>query len=542
MNLILINGKVYTMDPSKSAAEAVAVDDGRFTKVGSNEEVLKLKTDDTTVVDLKGKLLLPGFNDSHMHLLNFGISLRMVALNDCKSIEDIIEKVRAFINSKDIKKGTWIQGRGWNHDYFTTDKRFPTRYDLDRISDEYPIALSRACGHICSVNSKALEMMGVTKDTSQVEGGRFDIDENGEPLGIFREKALSLVYDAIPEPGLDEIKSMLKEAAAYANSKGLTSVQTDDFENVPNHNFKMVIDAYEEIKKDGDMTLRVYEQCLLPNIGLLKDFLNEGYGTLWGDEYFKLGPLKLLSDGSLGARTAALCRPYSDDPTTSGILVFTQEQINELVETAHNAGMHVAIHCIGDKAMYMAFDAIEKTLKENPREDHRHSIVHCQITDEALLRKFKELNVIAHVQPIFLHYDLHMVEDRIGKERANKTYAFKTMIDSGVHVGIGTDCPVEALDVMPSIYCAVNRKDLNGYPEGGWLPEEKLSVEETVYSYTMGGAYASFEENIKGSITEGKLADMVVLNSDIFEIAPDMIKDVAVDMTFVGGRVVYRRE
>jgi Predicted metal-dependent hydrolase with the TIM-barrel fold len=541
MDLILINGTIHTMDPSMPSAEAVAVDKGKFIKVGSNSDVLSLKTEDTEVIDLKGRPLFPGFNDSHMHLLSFGISLKMVILNDCKSVEEIVEKTKEFIKFRNIEKGTWVRGWGWNHDYFTTERRFPTRYDLDKISAEYPIALSRACGHICTVNSKALEVMGITRDTAQVEGGRFDVDENGEPLGIFREKALSLIYDLIPEPGLEEVKSMIKEAAAYANSKGLTSVQTDDFEHVPNHNFRMVMKAYNELKANGDLTLRVYVQCLLPNIEILKDFLNEGYHTGFGDDYFKLGPLKLLSDGSLGARTAALCKPYSDDPSTSGILVYTQEQLDELVSTAHNAGMHVAIHCIGDRSMYMAFDAIEKAIEENPRKDHRHSIVHCQITDETLLRKFRDMNVIAHVQPIFLHYDLHIVEDRIGKERAKKTYAFKTMIDSGVYIGIGTDCPVEALDVMPSIYCAVNRKDLKGYPEGGWLPDEKISVEEAVYSYTMGGAYASFEEGTKGSITEGKLADMVVLCSDIFEIEPDTIKDVDIDMTFVGGRIAYKR-
>lgn len=542
MDLILINGKVRTMDKSHPAAQAVAVDGGMFVKVGTNEDVLSLRTEGTKVVDLKGKLLLPGFNDSHMHLLNFGNSLKMVNLNDCKSIEDIVEKTRDFIKVRNIKKGTWVQGRGWNHDYFTTEKRFPTRYDLDRISTEYPIALSRACGHICTVNSKALKVMGITKDSPQVEGGRFDLDENGEPLGIFREKALSLVYDTIPQPDINEVKSMLKEASAYANSMGLTSVQTDDFEHVGSNKFNMVIRAYQELENDEGLTLRVYEQCLLSNIGVLRDFLAQGFKTGYGDDYFKLGPLKLLSDGSLGARTAALTKPYSDDPSTSGILVYSQEQIDELVATAHNSGMHVAIHCIGDRSMYMAFDAIEKALRDNPRKDHRHSIVHCQITDETLLNRFKEMGVIAHVQPIFLHYDLHMVEDRIGKERAKKTYAFKTLLDSGVHIGLGTDCPVEALDVMPNIYCAVNRKDLKGYPEGGWLPEEKLSVEEAVYSYTMGGAYASFQEGIKGSITEGKLADMVVLNSDIFEISPEAIKDVKVEMTFVGGKAVYTRE
>ena len=541
MDLILINGVIHTMDLSNSRAEAVAVKDGKFIKIGSSEEILSLKSNDTQVIDLNGKLLLPGFNDSHMHLLSFGASLKMVILNDCKSVEAIIEKVKGFIKEKSIEKGKWVSGRGWNHDYFEVEKRFPTRYDLDKISTEYPIALARACGHICIVNSKALETAGITSDTAQVEGGRFDVDQKGEPLGVFREKALALIYDKIPAPTIHEIKDMIKEAAYYANSKGLTSVQTDDFEHVPDKNFRIVIKAYNELKENGDLTLRVYEQCLLSNVDKLKDFLSEGYNTGYGDELFKLGPLKLLSDGSLGARTAALCEPYSDDPSTSGIQVYNQELIDEIISMAHNAGMRVAIHCIGDKSMYMAFEAIEKALKANPRNDHRHSIVHCQITDETLLNKFRDLNVVAHVQPIFLHYDLHIVEDRIGKEKAKKTYAFNTMLKKGVHIGIGTDCPVEALDVMPSIYCAVTRKDLKGYPEGGWLPEEKLSIEDTIYNYTLGGAYTSFEENTKGSIKEGNFADMVILDQNIFEIEHDKIKDVEINMTFLGGKIVYKK-
>lgn len=542
MDLILINGTVHTMDSNNPRAEAVAVKNGKIVRVGNNEEILSLKNHNTEIIDVKGKVVTPGFNDSHMHLLSFGSSLKMVDLNGCISIEDIALRVRAFIEEKNIQEGKWVCGRGWNHDYFEGEKRFPTRNDLDKISKEHPIVLTRACGHICIVNSKALEEAGINNSTLQVDGGLFDVDENGEPLGVFRENALALIYDKIPAPTIPEIKDMMKEAASYANSRGLTSVQTDDFVHVPEHNFRMVISAYNELKEKGELTLRVYEQCQLANINKLKDFLSEGYTTGYGDELFKLGPLKLLGDGSLGARTASLCQPYADDPSTCGILVYTQEELDILVKTAHDAGMHVAIHCIGDKIMYMAFEAIEKALKENPKDNHRHGIVHCQITDETLLNKYRDLNAIAHVQPIFLHYDLHMVEDRIGKERAKKTYAFKTMLNEGVHIGLGTDCPVELLDAMPNIYCAVTRKDLKGYPEDGWLPGEKLTVEEAVYNYTMGGAYASFEEDIKGSITEGKLADMVVLDRNIFEIDHDEIKDIKVDMTFLGGKIVYKRE
>lgn len=541
MGLILINGNVHTMDDSVPYAEGIAARNGRIIAVGSSGDVLRFKTDESEIIDLGGRMVVPGFNDTHMHLLNFGASLGMVDLGGCRSIEDIVTTVKRTIDEKGIKVGKWVRGRGWNHDYFTAEKRFPTRYDLDRISTAHPIAVTRACGHICVVNSKALEICGINRNTEQVEGGKFDLDQSGEPLGIFRENALSLIFDRMPSPAAEEVKSMLRAAIAYANSRGLTSVQTDDFSHVPDYDFRMVIDSYRQLERSGELTLRVNEQCLLPEIHILKDFLQAGYVTGWGDELFRLGPLKLLSDGSLGARTAALCEPYSDDPSTSGILVYTQPQIDELVRTAHDAGMQIAVHAIGDRAMYMALKALEKALKRNPRKDHRHGIVHCQITDEALLQKFKELNVFAYIQPIFLHYDLHMVEDRIGEKRMEKTYAFKTLLDEGVHIGFGTDCPVEALDTMPSIYCAVTRKDLNGYPDGGWLPDQKLTVEEAVRCYTAEGAWASFEEDGKGSITCGKLADMVVLDRDIFAIEPDEIKDAQVDMTILGGRVVYKR-
>lgn len=541
MDAILINGKIITMDLTNSFAEAVAIKDGKITKVGTNKDVLNFKGENTNIIDLKGKLLLPGFNDSHMHLLNYGYYLQNIDLTGLKSIGEIIDKVKNTILNRKIKAGEWIRGGGWNHDYFVDKKVFPTKYDLDKISTEHPIVLTRACGHIVVANSKALEMAGITKDTPQVEGGKFDLDENGEPLGIFRENAQELIYKSIPEPRVEEIKNILKEAMKNANVCGLTSVQTDDFEAIPGKNYQNVIKAYNELKDEGKMSIRVYEQCLLPSMERLSNFLDKGYKTGYGDEFFKIGPLKLLGDGSLGARTAALTKPYADCPDTCGIPVFSQEEIDDLVEKAHNGGMQIAIHGIGDKAMHMAFEAIEKALAKNPKKNYRHGIVHCQITDEYLLNKFKELNMVAYIQPIFLDYDWHIAESRVGSDLVKTSYNWRTLLNKGAHIACGSDCPVESFDVLNGIYEAVTRKDLNGEPKGGWLPEQKLTVEQAVYGYTMGGSYASFEENIKGSIEEGKLADMVVLSENIFEIPEDEIKDVEVEMTIFNGQIVYKK-
>jgi predicted amidohydrolase YtcJ len=541
MDLILINGKIITMNASNPRAEAVAIKNGKFAKVGSNDTVLAFKSDNTEIIDLKEKMLVPGFNDSHMHLLNFGYSLQMVDLSGTKSIEEIIDRSKDFISKNNFEPGTWIKGKGWNQELFS-EKRFPNRYDLDKISTEYPICFTRSCLHITVVNSKALELAGINKNTPQVEGGLFDVDEKGEPLGIFRENARQLIYDNIPDPSIEDIKNMILDASNLALSKGITSIQSDDFEALPGKNFENVIKAYKELNENGKLPIRIYEQCLLPHIDRLKTFLDMGYRTGQGNEFFKIGPLKLLGDGSLGARTAYMCKPYADDPSTSGIPVFTQEELNELIITAHDAGMQVAVHSIGDRMMYMAFEAIEKAMSKNPRNNARHGIIHCQITDENLLNKFKDLDIVAYIQPIFTSSDWQIVVERIGKERAKTTYNWKTMVDMGVHIACGSDCPVEPFDVLPGIYASVTRKDLNGNPENGWLPEQKLTVDEALYGFTLGGAYASFEDDIKGSIEECKLADMAVLSDDIYEINPDKIKDVTVEMTFVGGKLAYQKK
>lgn len=538
MDLIFINGIVYTMDKNNTISEAVAVKDNKIVKVGTTEEILALKGDNSQIIDLEGKALVPGFNDSHMHLVNYGYSQTQADLIGVESVEEINRRVSQYIKDKKVEKGTWVRGAGWNQDYFIGDKVFPTKYDLDKISLDHPIVVTRTCGHVAVVNSKALEVLGIKKGTAQVEGGHFDLDENGEPTGIFRENALAIVYNAIPNPGINEIKEMITNAIEQLNKCGITSVGTDDFGALPGKDYNKIIEAYLELKNEGLLNIRVYQQYLIPEIDNLKGFLNKGYKTGWGDENFKIGPLKLLLDGSLGARTAVLNEPYTDNPSTSGILTATQEELDEIVDFAHNNGNQIAIHGIGDKAMYMAFESIEKTLNKNPKKDHRHGIVHAQITDEYLLNKFKDLEAIAYIQPIFLDYDWKMVKSRIGEEREKTSYNWKTMVDMGTHIACGSDSPVDSFNVMYGIYEAVTRKDLKGNPEGGWLPEQGLTVEEALYGYTMGGAYASFEEDIKGSIEEGKLADMVVLSDNIFEIDPHKIKDVNVEMTIFNGKII----
>lgn len=542
MDLILINGKIRTLNDNYPIVEAVAVKGNIIQNIGMSEDLLKLKINDTKVIDLHGKTVVPGFNDSHMHLVNYGYTLMQADLNSVRSMDELQSKILSYIDENKIEPSSWIRARGWNHDYFNDEKRFPNRHDLDKISSDYPILATRTCGHVTCVNSKALEVLNITKNTPQVDGGHFDLDESGEPLGIFRENALSMVYDALPNPTVEEIKQMIMNAVSDMNVHGITSAQTDDFESLPGKDYDNIMRAYLELKDEGKLTMRIYEQCLIPDIDNLKKFFNKGYGTGWGDEIFKIGPLKLLLDGSIGARTAALNEPYSDDPDTTGILTTTMEDLCEIVNLAHENNNQIAIHGIGDKAMYMAIDAIERSITKTPDPDHRHGIVHAQITDEHILNKLSELNMVTYIQPFFLDYDWKIVKDRVGEQREKTSYNWKTMLEKNIPISCGSDAPVDSLNVMYGIYEAVTRKDIDGNPNTGWLVNQALTVEEALTGYTLGGAYTSFEENIKGSIEPGKLADMVVLSEDIFQISKDSIKDVKIDMTIFDGKIIYERD
>lgn len=540
MDLILYNAKVLTLNNDQPYAEAVGISGSKIVSLGTNEEVLQHKKTETKVIDLQSKTLVPGFNDSHMHLINYANVKRMIPLSDCQSIEEVIDRSKTFLENHPDHT-SWIKGRGWKQENFS-EKRFLTRHDLDRINTDQPIIMTRACGHAMVVNSKALEIAGINRETPQPEGGQFDIDDQGNPTGVFRENAIGLIYEYIESPNLEEIKCMIKEACESALEDGITSIQTDDFETFSDCDYEKIIKAYEELKSEGSLPVRIYQQCLLQDPDDLRKFLDRGYYTGDGDEYFKIGPLKLLADGSLGARTALLSQPYEDEPSTCGIGVFTQEELDEIVTYAHSKKMQIAIHCIGDEILDRAITSFEKALSQQPKKDHRHGIVHCQITREELTERLMNNNIIAYIQPIFLDSDIPIVEKRIGKERAKVSYNFKTMMDLGIHTPYGSDCPVEPFNVMKSIYCAVTREDLSGAPKGGWLPEQKVTLMEALYNYTKEGAYASFEEDIKGSLEVGLLADLVVLDRDIMIIPEEKLKEVLVDMTIVNGEIKYKRD
>ncbi|SKC76205.1 amidohydrolase [Maledivibacter halophilus] len=533
MDLILKNGKVATMDSLGTIAEAIGIKDGKIDIIGTNDEVLRRKSSNTEIIDLNNRLVLPGFIDSHMHMLNYGYTSQQLALGDSRSVDDLIKSGARYLGDKQIKKGNWVLGRGWNQDYFI-EKRFPNRKDLDKISLDHPICFTRACGHVAVANSRAIEIVKDKRDEG-IENTNIDWE-----LGFFKEDALDVLYSSIEAPSVQEIKNMIIKAAGDFIKSGITSVQTDDFNAMPDNDYRKVLKAYKELIEEGKLSVRVYEQCLLPDEEELKSFLNRGYKTGTGDERFKIGPLKLLIDGSLGAGTALLCDGYYDDPSTYGVSVYTQDELNDIVLLAHKNEMQIAIHAIGDKAMYMALDSIKNANESFYREDPRHGVVHCQITDEELIDRFREENIIAYIQPIFLDYDLHIVEERVGKEKAKKTYNWKTMMNKGINLSGGSDTPVVGFNIMENIYSAVTRMDLNGYPKNGWLPEERLTVDEAIKLFTVNGAYASFEENIKGSLEVGKLADMVVLSQNVFEIDKEKIREVDVLMTIIDGKIVFK--
>ena len=536
MRTIYYNGAVYT--GALPLVQSFGEEDGRFFFAGSNEEAVALKREGDRLVDLQGRFVCSGFNDSHMHLLSYGSSLRMAQLADrTGSLSDMLNCLREFRNSRTFRENAWLQGRGWNQDYFADTDRMPNRHDLDKVSTDIPICAVRACGHCLVVNTKALTLLGIGANTPQPAGGRIGMEE-GEPDGRFFDNAMDLIYEAIPAPDKEEVKEMMLAACRSLNAYGVTSSQTDDycaFHNVP---WPLVNEAYRELEAEGRLTVRVYEQSNFTSLKALKAFVEAGNRTGTGSSLFKIGPLKMLGDGALGARTAYLGRPYADDPSTCGIPVFSQEVMDEMVGYANAQGMQVAVHAIGDACLDRVLTAYERAMASHPRKDPRHGIVHCQITRPDQLAKIGRMGLHVYAQSIFLDYDIHMVKERVGEELASTSYSWKTLMETGATVSNGTDCPVELPDALACIQCAVTRKTLKDQI-GPYLPDQAFTVKEALDSYTCGGAYASFEENIKGKISPGMLADFVVLEENPFETPPEKLREIPVRETYLGGREVY---
>ena len=514
---IFHNAVVYSGD---DFTDAFAVEDGRFAAIGA--EALALQGER---IDLNGAFVCAGFNDSHMHLLNYGQALHMAPLG--LHTGSLAEMLRCLKNAAPDRG--CIIGRGWNQDRFSDVRRMPDRHDLDTVSAELPVCAVRACGHALAVNTKAMEVLGITASTPSPDGGEIDY-ENGR----FFDNAMDLVLNAIPAPDKQTLKDYIRTACADLNRRGITSCHSDDycvFRQIP---WQTVNEAYRELEAEGALTVRVREQCNLTTVPDLMEFLRTDHPAT---DRFSMGPLKLLGDGALGARTAFLSRPYADEPGTRGLSVFTGAQFDELIGTAHAHGMQVAVHCIGDACLDLVLDAIEKAQTAHPRADARHGIVHCQITRPDQLERIAKGKLHVYAQSIFLDYDIHIVQERVGDELAQSSYSWKTLLDTGATVSNGSDCPVEAPDVLAGIQCAVTRQDLTGCTP--YLPREAFTIKEALDSFTQAGAFASFEEHTKGRIAPGYCADFVVLGEDPFRTTPAKIKDIPILQTWLDGRKVW---
>lgn len=530
-DIILYNGLVRTIDDKDTIKEAIGIKDNRISFLGSNVEAAKQDADER--IDLMGQLVLPGFIDTHLHVLDYAIAESCVKLAECCSIQEVIDKGRDFFLKNGTTRG-WILGRGWDQRRFKDEKRLLTRHDLDKISTSYPLIYSRVCGHMAAANSIALEKI-LTMEEAKGLMQYIDVEN-----GILRESAAFIHTRLLEGLSAEDIEELILLGQKDLNKEGITGVHTADFLALPEKEWEKIVIAYRSLERKGMLTVRTYEQCMFSEFGIFEDFLKKGYRTGQGGSLFRIGPLKLLADGSVGARTALMKEPYSDDPGNYGFQVFDKEALSRFFKAAGESGMQIAVHGIGDRSIEITADLINEVNNGKKGNPDRHGIVHAQYANMAILEKMKNGDILAYIQPVFVGSDMDIAESRVGKERLDKAYAWKTMLDMGIKVSGGSDCPVESFNIMENIYYAVTRKNSEGNPEGGWLPQEKLTVDEAVRLFTINAAYPSFEEAEKGSLEIGKLADMAVIDRDIYSIAPEDIRNVKITMTVMDGKIVYR--
>lgn len=528
-----INGKIYV--EKGKFAEAMYLENNMIKKVGSNQEINKLEANET--VDLKGRTLVPGMNDSHMHLYITGNALTQLQLNGSKSIEEVIERGKEYIKNMPESE-TFVYGRGWNQELFTSgEKRALNRHDLDKISTEYPIIAERVCVHVVSLNSKAIEILGLDKE-EEIEGGEIYKDEKGEPLGIYTEKAAIVARSIVPEDSPEDIERKFLVAADHAIKCGLTSVQSTDIMMADHWNptFSVLQGIYQKKKTP----LRYYPQFNFNSLDVTREYIEEVYKSDFFNDTFQRGAIKVFKDASLGARTAFLSQPYHDDSNVYGVEAISREEMDEICAFADKNNIQVLTHAIGNEAIRRVLDSYEKILRKG-KNPLRHGIVHCEITDLPLLERIAKLNIGTVYQPVFLESDIPILEDRVGP-LASTSYAFNTLYNKlGAHTSYSTDSPVEDLNPFSCIYAAVTRQQKDGNPEGGFFSEEKVSVEDAIDCYTYESAYMQNMEDRLGRIKSGYLADFLVLDRDIFTIDPKEIKNIQVLETYIDGKLVYKK-
>ncbi len=526
-DMVLLNGKIFTVNKAQPWAQAVAIRDGKFVAVGKDGEIKKLIGKETEVIDLGGKLALPGFNDAHLHFTNGGLYLLGIDLRPARDEGEFVRILKEYIYK--VPEGEWVTGGNWDHENWPS-KKHPRKEMIDPITPDHPVLLSRLDGHMALANSLALKLAGITRDTPDPQGGEIVKDEKtGEPTGILRDTAMALVDKVIPPLSREKRERAIRAAMRHAQELGVTSIQDNSSAED--------LAIYQELYRKGELGVRV---SAWRSIDFTDDFRRIGITAPHGDAFLRLGTVKIFTDGSMGAGTALFFAPYADDPATAGLPIHTQAELEALVRNADAAGLQIAAHAIGDKANSWILDAFARAREANGARDSRHRIEHSQVVRPADLKRFAELGVIASVQPSHCIDDMRWAEKRIGK-RVNDAYRWRSFLEAGAHVAFGTDWDVEPLDPRLGLYAAVTRELPAGGPAGGWYPGEKISLEQAIEAYTLGSAHAEFQESMKGSIEIGKLADMVVMEKDLFVIARKDILAVPAAMTILGGKVVFQK-
>ncbi len=531
VDLIVNNAKVWTVDKLHPTAQAVAVLGERIVAVGSMAEVNAWRGPNTRVIDAAGKLLLPGFNDSHVHFVSGGAQLDNVQLNDATSPEEFTRRIGA--RAKNAAKGEWILGGDWDETKWNP-AQLPTKELIDPVTPDTPVFVNRYDGHMALANSLALRMAGVSAKTPDPPGGTIVRDARGNPTGALKDAAMEYVNKVIPPLTHEQRLLAVKRALAHAASLGVTSVQDMNPEYAD-------IAVFSELLQRGELTARIYAA---PFIMQVDDQAKIGIRHAFGGPYLRIGALKGYADGSLGSATAYFFDPFTDQPSNHGLLSDEMQPVSVMRDrmmTADAAGLQLCTHAIGDQAISIILDLYSDVGKAHGDADRRFRIEHAQHMAAKDFDRFARLQVIASVQPYHAIDDGRWAEKRIGHDRASRTYAFRTFLNHGVRLALGTDWNVAPLNPMLTVYAAVTRATLDGKNPNGWFPEQKLTVEETVEAYTMGSAYAEFQEKEKGSISPGKLADMVLLSDNVFSTDPTKIREVKALMTIVGGRIVWDR-
>jgi hypothetical protein len=530
-DLLLQSGTVYPVEPAHNRAQAVAVKDGRILAVGDDSELEPLIGSKTQVIDLEGRLVLPGFTDSHVHFLVYALRRHQVVLDGVGDWEEIRRRVHAGVER--AAQGEWVLGWGWNQNLWGNGT-FPSRADLDDIAPHNPVALTRTDFHSLWVNSLALETASITAETPDPPESRIDRDPaTGQPSGILREwGAMGLIEDVIPLPSDGAVDTALRETIAEAHQLGLTGVHDMRVETEKLNALR----AFQRLYRRGELTLRV--SCALP-VDRLDETIAMGLDSGPGDATLRVGGIKVFTDGSMGSGTAWMLEPYADDPNNRGLTITSEDQLRDIALHAEQAGLSLIIHAIGDCAVREVLDVLAE-VRSYSWAGLRHRIEHVQIIHPDDIPRLAQLGVIASMQPVHIMDDWPVADRVWGHERSRTAYALRSLLSAGTHLALGSDCPVAPLNPLLGIQAAVLRQGEKGEPRDGWYPEERLTVAEAVRGYTMGAAYAVGLEDVLGSITPGKLADLVVLDRDIFEIEPVEIASVKPTMTIFDGLVVYQ--